>query len=258
MTLATWQQNELAGWIEDELLARSYDSERPCLVGYGPTEFSTSLALEPYPSIIWDTNRYYADLGVSPRASRVEIRRRYQELGGPNNVRLTAIVKTLFNPQERLRYDLTPLGSFFIDEEMREAARALLLQQDAQLSSLDTREGFHRSINDEVEMVLELERVEQENILRMTARHGYWSYYVWGVTGINPFFAQWRATLAKEVSELMKNPPRLAMGIWGEGGICVKMVGRRMVVFVGIQEEPTDVLSSKAATLIRDMVAQLS
>ena len=50
------------------------DPERPFLVGVGPAEFSTSVAIEPWPSIIWDTNLFYRDMGIHPKVDRKRIK----------------------------------------------------------------------------------------------------------------------------------------------------------------------------------------
>ena len=114
-----------------ELKERSYDPTRPVLVGIGPVEFATTLALEAFPAIIWDVNGYYRDFGIGKKATRKEIKARYQELQGDSSVRLTMIASVLLNATERLRYDTTPLGEHYFDAEVEEAIRCLLYTSDA-------------------------------------------------------------------------------------------------------------------------------
>lgn len=87
------------------------------LVGDGQVAFSTTLDLEPTRVIIWDTNGYYRSLGVSPYASRAEIRDAYLRLNGHRSHRLTIIVKTLLDRDTRARYDRTPLGCFWAHDD---------------------------------------------------------------------------------------------------------------------------------------------
>ena len=51
----------------EELEHRLYDPELPALVGVGPAEFATTMALEIHPSLIMGHQpAHYADMGVSP------------------------------------------------------------------------------------------------------------------------------------------------------------------------------------------------
>ena len=69
---------------------------------------STCTALERPSAVVWDANRYYADLGVATSASRAQIRTAY--LDGPGTARLTFLASQLLNREIRAAYDLTPLG----------------------------------------------------------------------------------------------------------------------------------------------------
>lgn len=91
--------------------------------GKGPLECSTSVAVERWPSIVWDPNGYYRELGVLPQATRRELREAYQALGGQHSQRLTYIMHQLLDPEVRAAYDATPSGSMFLDDYLAEELR---------------------------------------------------------------------------------------------------------------------------------------
>lgn len=93
------------------------ETDAPRLLGDGPAQFSTSLALDLTPRVIWDTNGFYRALGLRPDASRADIRRAYIDHEGWRSVRLTKIVKLLLDRTLRRAYDRTPLGSFWADDD---------------------------------------------------------------------------------------------------------------------------------------------
>lgn len=93
---------------------------------------SSSLALETWPSVVWDVNGYYHELGVGFRATRKELMRAYQAKGGPDDQRLTYIFAQLLDPEMRRRYDAAALGCRFVDDyvldELRQQAAMRLGQ----------------------------------------------------------------------------------------------------------------------------------
>lgn len=90
---------------------------QPRLVGDGPSEFSTCTSLEPSPRFVWDTNGFYRSLGVATDATRGEMARAYLARDGHSSVRLTHILTTLLDPYLRSRYDATPLGMLWADDD---------------------------------------------------------------------------------------------------------------------------------------------
>lgn len=110
---------------------------RPMFGSVGPFA-STCTALDIHPRIIWDVNRWYADLGVDPRASRDELRRVYQQRKGWLSHRLTYIMKMLLQPDVRSDYDQVPPGQFYMDLYLRRAIQARL--QDSRIAASDARD----------------------------------------------------------------------------------------------------------------------
>lgn len=91
-------------------------SRRPRRVGNGPSASSSSHAVERQP-FRWDTNQFYARLGLTPEASRVEIARSFIEHGGHASSAMTTAITLLLNKQSRRFYDALILGSFWGGDE---------------------------------------------------------------------------------------------------------------------------------------------
>ena len=100
-----------------------YDETRPRLEGAGPAECSSCTALSVLPGVIWDVNGYYRELGVSPHATRRELREAYMAKDGQSSARLTYIMKQLVNREIRFAYDCVPLGEVFVDAYVAEALK---------------------------------------------------------------------------------------------------------------------------------------
>lgn len=91
-------------------------SKRPRRIGDGPASGSTSHALERQP-LRWDTNQFYARLGLTPDAARVEIARRFLDVGGLGSSAMTTATKVLLDSSSRRSYDALTLGSFWAADE---------------------------------------------------------------------------------------------------------------------------------------------
>ena len=82
---------------------------------------TTRVDVEVYRPWVWDVNGYYRALGVPTDASRLTIRRAYTAKSGPQDPRLTYIVKQLLNPGVRARYDACKPGELFFDRYLEES-----------------------------------------------------------------------------------------------------------------------------------------
>lgn len=87
----------------------------PRSIGSGAKVCSTSVALEPWPSIVFDVNGYYRALGVGFRATRRELMDAYMARGGQSDEYLTYVLKQLLNPAVRREYDAQPSGCRYMD-----------------------------------------------------------------------------------------------------------------------------------------------
>lgn len=215
---------------------RMTDPTRPVLVGMGPVEAATTMALEQWPSLVYDTNLFYRDMGVHFRATRAQIRRAYQEGGGPNDVRLTMIAGVLLNPQRRLAYDRVPLGKLFFDDEIEEALRiaAATAAGEAREQGDEVDEEL---LNRELEAMRELPEYLEE--LPSYAERYLWSYYVFRDPDVDTERLDlWRGAIISALWQIFRfdRPPTLAVGYFrqepGEADIQVAQVGYRMVCLV--------------------------
>lgn len=107
-------------------------TDLPQLVGDGPPECSSSTELSVLPYIVWDVNNYYAELGVPFWANRRQLREAYQAKDGPNDARLTYILKQLVNAEIRRAYDMMPFGSVFMDRYVADALKKQMLHHKAE------------------------------------------------------------------------------------------------------------------------------
>ena len=225
------------------------DPTRPVLVGNGPAEFSTSMALEPWPSLIWDTNCFYYDLGVHCKASRVEIRKAYQAKGGERNVRLTMIVGVLLNAEHRLAYDRVPLGSFYFDDEIEEAVR----HEAAASAAGQAAEGNEVDVDALNEYVDSLRTsADDANALPAYQPRHRWSYYLHNSEcNDTDLLAEWRSAIIQALWDLDLTE-RLGIGFAGqmEEEFLVCVIGYRMVLLVN-DTLPCDIaMASEAAKVI--------
>jgi hypothetical protein len=221
---------------------RLVDPARPVLVGYGPVEASTTMALEAWPSIVWDTNLFYRDLGVHFRASRAAIRRAYQDLGGEANVRLTMIAGVLLNPEHRLAYDRVPLGRLYFDDEIEEALR-IAAATAAGETRAEGGEVDSELLNDMLDAMREAPDYMDDSPAYVNRYP--WSYYLFRMpipTERTPDETErldlWRAALISALWQIfpLDRPPTLAVGYFrsepGEDDIRVAKVGFRVVCFM--------------------------
>ena len=220
---------------------RLYDPERPVLVGAGPVEAATTMAVEAWPSIVWDTNLFYRDKGVHFRSTRATIRRAYQDRGGSGNVRLTMIAGVLLNPERRLAYDRVPLGRLFFDDEIEEALRIAAATQAGEIRAQGD-EVDSQALNDAIEAMREAPDYMEEPAY---APRYPWSYYLYRMpisTERTPDETDrldvWRAGIIAALWSVfpLDRPPTLAVGFFrndtDEDDIQLAKVGFRMVCLV--------------------------
>jgi hypothetical protein len=230
--------------------SRTTMDNHPVLVGVGPVEFSTSVALVPWPLYVWDTNLFYWDLGVHWRASRKEIRQAYQAKGGESNVRLTMIVGYLLDPVHRRAYDLTPLGAHYFDDEIEEAVR----HQAAAMATQAIMEGDELEEQELNKMIDELREsaFEEEERPRYRPLRYQWSYYVHkSQNGDLERLNQWRSAIIFML-RYWEAPATLSLGYMGETEdpfrIC--KIGYRLVLLVNESLDFDYALAWEAAEML--------
>jgi hypothetical protein len=92
--------------------------------------------MESWPSVVWDVNGYYYDLGVGFRADRRQLLRAYTARDGQSNPRLTYVFAQLLKPDVRRAYDSAPLGSIYIDQYVIESAKRAAHEQSKKFQQM--------------------------------------------------------------------------------------------------------------------------
>lgn len=217
-------------WVLDQAV------DNPRLVEDGESRWFSSSHHLARPSdmrIVWDVNLYYRDLGVPVDATRVDLRRAYQEriAEGGDPVRLTFVIKQLLDPEVRSAYDRCEIGELFFDRELARAvvAKAVRAAREAG-SPLDSDE----------------ERVDLDEILGRAismldtddpmCQDGYepakWGRYAWGVpSSTKAPLDMWMQVLA-EVFWRAGIHARLGVGVTNREHPTLANVGSVKVAFL--------------------------
>jgi len=199
-------------------------ASEPRLVGDGPVEFHTSLVIDCYSRIIWDTNGFYRAIGADPHASRRDIQRaglrRLLELG-PDDPRTRwthHAVRVLLSKKLRSKYDATPLGLFWADDER----------------------------------LVRPEHLDDDDTEMQIMRTDPWAYYVVALEDDaldEDTMAEWRSLLCIVMGDdaTRVEPCLLALGLCPGTNIVIGEVGFRMVVFVPVASKPSEAYASDIA-----------
>lgn len=97
---------------------------------------SSCLELEPWPSMCYDVNGYYCELGVGYRATRKQLLRAYLERDGQSDERLTYVFSQLLDPKIRREYDACQPDEVFFDRYVIEGIRRKADEQSRQLRTM--------------------------------------------------------------------------------------------------------------------------
>ena len=239
---------------------------KPRPVEAGPMEFTTNVGLERWPTIVWDVNGYYRDLGVSHRATRIELRDAYIRLEGHKSKRLTYVLRQLLNPEIRAAYDATQPGSVFFDHYMAEYV------QDQMFA--DQVEEFGRILTFDERVEQEMMQVDLTQYMNKpfetvdtvtptghdSSGRWRWGYYLWGTDIYDTDrLRQWQGLLIEALAR-REAVLKLSVGLIGgsvEEPMRVEAVGYRVVAFLGEAEQPLPEYAERAADRVVQTVAQL-
>lgn len=226
----------------------------PTRLGAGPDVWSscTELALPFVPR--WDVNGYYRALGVSPLASRRELREAYQAKDGQSSAYLTYVFKQLLDPEVRAAYDAAPLGQPFLDDyaqdDLKRKAKVEAGERSARgrfTSSEDVLNEWGYVVEDEsgVDSV----SPTRQDLPRKAERLEY-AYYGWRTTKFlvdEGVLRKWQETLTKTAAQL-GIAPKLSFGITSvsDRPYILEAVGDRAVIFFPEGEEPTESVAREA------------
>jgi hypothetical protein len=232
------------------------------LVEVGPRTCSTAVGLLPIYRIIWDTNCYYRDLGVSVYANKREIREAYQALDGQRSERLTYVMHQLLDPIIRARYDATPFGAFMRDEYVNWVERVA----DARRISLKLAKATYWEreeilLEAEFEQRQEAEEIERQVLDSQRQRAqtvgrqpwGY-SYYLWRTSRADlDDLERWQELLVRACS-CHRVVVELAVGFVGSSPEPIDISWRdgHLVALLRDDQVPTEALAERVAHRVED------
>lgn len=250
------------------------DPDAPVLVGDGDPDFSTCTDLETTdPVLCWDVNGYYRDLGVHWRATKKELFIAYRDDGGPDNARLTYVFKQLINPVIRRKYDKAPFGSRFVDKYVAEeiiremkrqmAAAGMDTADDDNIRRVAKHFGLETEPEDDTPEGDPVEEIDKDpsqdedvsdppEILAAAPPFSY-PFYLWrSRCDDRERLGLWQSMLVQAFSQKGVKR-RLSVGYLGRMAHSWShmTVGRRLVVFLNENHEPTPEMAEAVADLIK-------
>lgn len=239
------------------------EANEPRLEGnYAWPEFTTSVSVTPhrYSRIVWDVNLYYRDLGVSPYATKAELREAYAIRDGSESARLTFVLKQLLNDEVRERYDATPLGQIFFDDEVAAEVRRRIAEEVAQ-SRLVAPDDGQPTVEIDLSHLMDRgfdfgidKQAKSEQSEERTVKAADWGWYRWASPGVHQYrLSRWRALLAKSFSS-RGDVRKLSIGLHNrpEPWI-VREIGYRTVIFLAVDLEPDSELTDRIAEALNPL-----
>jgi hypothetical protein len=234
--LAAWNEDgpNAPTYTEDEVEAMSL---RPIAVPAGPYEFALGQELEPWPTIVWDVNGYYAELDVSPKATRAQLKQAYQAKRGWTSPRLTYILRQLLDPEVRAAYDSSRPGSVFFDEYIarwfHDQSLRDSIAEEGRLLTLDERieKGQEElDLSQYMNKPYDLLDKEPDDDVPSAWR---WGYYLYGAYAHNhELLNKWQNSL---LAARTLKPEKLCVGLLAASDtapVRLVLIGLRLVAFV--------------------------
>jgi hypothetical protein len=200
--------DSICSWCAASLTSIAYTDDvlEPFIGQHGQMTSSSSLTIELSRRFIYDVNGYYRELGVSPHASKAELRQAYQE--SIQDDRLTYIAKVLLDNETRIQYDLLKIGQLWFDPWLSARVREEMLDE---VQGQDIAEEGEVTVRQDL-----LEREDQPiNIspAEETWSPSAWGHYTWHIGPRTWLMARWRLMLSLAARELGMTIPDLMVGV---------------------------------------------
>lgn len=232
-------------------------------------EFTSCVGMEPWPTVVWDVNGYYRDLGVTHRATRKDLRDAYIRLEGHKSKRLTYVLGQLLNPSIRAAYDATQPGSVFFDRYIAEYVQEQMFK--------DQVEDFGRILTFDERIEQDLMQVDLTQYMDKPydphhpidnaiagehdrSKRWRWGYYLWDTDDYDTErLREWQGLLIEALAR-REAVLKLSVGLVGgsmDEPMRVEAVGYRVVVFLGEAEQPLPQWAELAADRVVQTVAKI-
>lgn len=232
---------------------------------------STSTALLPRPAaplLCHDVSGYYADLGVSWKATRRELADAYRARGGPDNAHLTYVFQKLLSKEFRARYDALQPGERPIDQPAKQLLRQRAHLRAAQINTehgqqvitgtdiflsviADLRKSRPDLFDADEAPQLECPKTrDRQPLSASTAQPWPYAYLLLGSTCSDTRrLALWQDGLVRTLAN-HESLRRIAVGFHGKPGtpFLVKAIGDTSVFFLNEDQECTEEVIAAAAT----------
>jgi hypothetical protein len=252
------------------------DRSKPILVGNGPKTCSTSQVMAlGRPLFSWDVNGWYRTLGVPfpyINATSGVLSQSYVANGGQESARATYYLKRLLNRPVRASYDLSELGSLFLDDEyvqdeIKARAAAEAGRRSARGSYTDPR-----AVMDEWGLVVEekddeevdtgpdkvLTGVQPEDSPDLDPVEWVYSYWLWNTEkdyADSVQLERWQNLLVSAVA-LKGLQLNIAVGLAGSQpeGYAVTCQEGTWVMYLEEGRDPTAELAGQAAEVLLNQI----
>lgn len=249
------------------------DTDRPYRVGQGPVEASSCTDLMAWPRFKYDVNGYYRILGVTPWATKAELREAYRLLMLSDThqdvmVRATYCFKQLLVPEIRQAYDSMPPGELFIDswemKRLRDEAKAEAVRRRMARGQdlLDTEANDEEAtrVLDEQGWSLEPDEeespdpVDRKSIRSQDPGWQYGYYRLRSTSHDRDRLGRWQSVLVSALAARKENL-RLVVGFHRDSvhPWKVAQVGQLYVAFLRDTEEPSVEMADKCSELLISM-----
>mgnify|MGYP000872290916 FL=1 len=199
----------ICSWCSVSLTQVAYTGDvlDPFIGEAGQMTCSSSLTLDLARRHIWDVNGYYREFGVDPHVSKAELRQAYQD--SSQDDRLTYIATVLLNDENRITYDLLPIGSLWFDPFL---AASVLEEVLAEAGGQDIPEEGEQSAREAI-----AERLDQPITVSQTSYRSHnsrgWGHYTWHIGPRGWLMSRWRFMLSLAAKELGVVIPDLMVGV---------------------------------------------
>lgn len=263
--------------IPRSLYARQSQTETPTWIGEGPPTCSTCTdVVSARATFAWDVNGWYRTLGLAwpyVQATSGDLSRAYIAAGGQRSARCTYYLKQLLNRPVRASYDLTALGTTFLDDQYVQDAMKAQAQEEASRRSAEGTFTDATEVLDEWGYLLKPEdgdgldaeqgpvqdevSPESDSFNPVEWSYSYWLWHAYGQADAVVRLEQWQTLLVSALS-VRGAKVDLAVGLMGQQ-LTDYLVGYSdgyWIVYLSEKAIPTEELAAQAADMYLKTISE--